>query len=416
MRRVTAAKRVLSVMEHYDIVIIGAGLAGSLAAIALAREGHRVALIGPRPAIADGRTTALMDQSIDYLKTLGVWDDVAPLTAPLVAIHIIDATKRLLRAPPVNFRAAEVGLEAFGHNIPNAPFLGILEKHEASLPTLERVPVAATVFDFGEVEVRVGLEDGRMLTADLIVGADGRRSAVREAADIDTFTWSYPQTAVVLNFAHELPHQEVSTEFHTGSGPFTQVPLPGDRSSLVWVQKPRDAEETLKLPLDVLSRTIEDQMESILGKVTAEGRPQSFPLSGMTARRFGKRRVMLVGEAAHAFPPIGAQGLNLSLRDVMTVAELVGSPTGRRLPADTGDRFDSRRRIDIVSRTASVDLLNRSLLSSFLPVQAMRAVGLQLLSSAGPLRGLLMREGIHPGSALQSIKESLRETFTRKTA
>lgn len=403
-------------MEHYDIVIIGAGLAGSLAAIALAREGHRVALIGPRAAIADARTTALMDQSIEYLKTLGLWDEIAPLTAPLVAIHIVDATKRLLRAPPVNFRAAEVGLEAFGYNIPNAPFLEILEKHEASLPTLERVPAPATVFDFGEVDVRVGLEDGRMLTADLIVGADGRRSAVREAADIDTLTWSYPQTAVVLNFAHELPHQEVSTEFHTVSGPFTQVPLPGDRSSLVWVQKPRDAEETLKLPLDVLSRTIEDRMQSILGKVTAEGKPQSFPLSGMTARRFGKGRVMLVGEAAHAFPPIGAQGLNLSLRDVMTVAELVGPPTGGRLPADAGDRFDSRRRIDIVSRTASVDLLNRSLLSSFLPVQAMRAVGLQLLSSAGPLRGLLMREGIHPGSALQSIKESLRETFTRKTA
>lgn len=403
-------------MDHYDVVIIGAGLAGSLAAIALAREGHRVALIGPRPAIADGRTTALMDQSIEYLKKLDLWNEVEPLTAPLVAIHIIDSTKRLLRAPPVNFRAAEVGLEAFGYNIPNAPFLEILEEHEASLPTLDRVPVAATVFDFGEVEVRVGLKDGRMLTADLIVGADGRRSAVREAADIDTLTWSYPQTAVVLNFAHELSHQEVSTEFHTESGPFTQVPLPGNRSSLVWVQKPREAEETLKLPIDMLSRTIEYRMQSILGKVTAEGRPQSFPLSGMTAQRFGKGRVILVGEAAHAFPPIGAQGLNLSLRDVMTVVELVGSPTGGRLPADTGDRFDSRRRLDILSRTASVDLLNRSLLSSFLPVQAMRAMGLHILSSAGPLRGLLMREGIHPGSALRNIKESLREKLTGKSA
>ncbi|HXV30086.1 MAG TPA: UbiH/UbiF family hydroxylase [Sinorhizobium sp.] len=403
-------------MDHYDTVIIGAGLAGSLAAIALAREGHRVALVGPRPAIADGRTTALMDQSIEYLKQLDLWDEVEPLTAPLVSIHIIDATKRLLRAPPVNFRAAEVGIEAFGYNIPNAPFLEILERHEASLPTLERVPVAATTFDFGEVEALVRLDDGRMVTADLIVGADGRRSAVREAAGIDTLTWSYPQAAVVLNFAHELPHHEVSTEFHTESGPFTQVPLPGNRSSLVWVQKPRDAEETLKLPMDILSRTIEDRMQSILGKVTAEGTPQSFPLSGMTAQRFGKGRVMLVGEAAHAFPPIGAQGLNLSLRDVMTVVELVGPPTGDRLPADTGDRFDSRRRLDIVSRTASVDLLNRSLLSSFLPIQAMRAAGLQLLSSAGPMRGLLMREGIHPGSALSSIKESLRKKFARKSA
>ncbi|ASY62891.1 2-octaprenyl-6-methoxyphenol hydroxylase [Sinorhizobium sojae CCBAU 05684] len=403
-------------MDHYDVVIIGAGLAGSLAAIALAREGHRVALVGPRPAIADGRTTALMDQSIEYLKQLELWSEVAPLTAPLVAIHIIDDTKRLLRAPPVNFRAAEVGLEAFGYNIPNAPFLEILERHQANLPTLERIAVAAEVFDFGDVQVRVGLEDGRMLTADLIVGADGRRSAVREAADIDTLTWSYPQAAVVLNFGHELPHQEVSTELHTPSGPFTQVPLPGNRSSLVWVQKPRDAEETLKLPTEVLSRTIEERLHSILGKVTAEGKPQSFPLSGMTAQRFGRGRVMLVGEAAHAFPPIGAQGLNLSLRDVMTVVELVGPPTVGRLPADAGDRFDRERRMDILSRTASVDLLNRSLLSSFLPVQAMRAVGLQLLSSAGPLRGLLMREGIHPGSALQSIRESLRETFTRKSA
>ncbi|MCA1493862.1 UbiH/UbiF family hydroxylase [Sinorhizobium alkalisoli] len=403
-------------MDHYDIVIIGAGLAGSLSAVALARHGHRVALVGPRPAIADGRTTALMDQSIEYLKELELWDEVAPLTAPLVAIHIIDDTRRLLRAPPVNFRAAEVGLEAFGYNIPNAPFLEILERCEASLPTLDRIAVAATVFDLGDVEARVGLGDGRMLTADLIVGADGRRSAVRQAADIDTLTWSYPQAAVVLNFAHELPHQDVSTEFHTPSGPFTQVPLPGNRSSLVWVQKPRDAEETVKLPLEVLSHTIEERLHSILGQVTAEGKPQSFPLSGMIARRFGKGRLMLVGEAAHAFPPIGAQGLNLSLRDVMTAVELVGPATEGRLPADAGDRFDRERRMDILSRTASVDLLNRSLLSSFLPVQAMRAVGLQLLSSAGPLRGLLMREGIHPGSALRSLKEGLRETFTRRSA
>ncbi|MCA1440232.1 UbiH/UbiF family hydroxylase [Ensifer sp. IC4062] len=403
-------------MDHYDIVIIGAGLAGSLAAIALARNGHRVALIGPKPAIADGRTTALMDQSIEYLKKLDLWNETVSLTAPLVAIHIIDGTRRLLRAPPVNFRAAEVGLDAFGYNIPNAPFLEILEKHEAGLPTLDRMPVAAKTFDFEEEGVRIGLDDGRTIIADLIIGADGRRSTVREAAGISVLTWSYPQTAIVLNFSHELPHYDVSTEFHTEAGPFTQVPLPGNRSSLVWVQKPRDAEETLKLAPDVLSRTIEDRLQSILGKVSAEGIPQSFPLSGMTARRFGKGRTMLVGEAAHAFPPIGAQGLNLSLRDVMTLVELVGSSTGSRLPAETGDRFDSRRRMDIVSRTASVDLLNRSLLSEFLPVQALRAIGLHLLSSAGPLRGLLMREGIHPGSAIHELKEGLREKIGRKSA
>ncbi|WEJ11570.1 UbiH/UbiF family hydroxylase [Sinorhizobium prairiense] len=403
-------------MDHYDIAIIGAGLAGSLAAIALAREGHRVALVGPRPAIADGRTTALMDQSIEYLRKLDLWDEVEPLTAPLVAIHILDGTRRLFRAPPVNFRASEVGLEAFGYNIPNAPFLEIVERHEAELPTLERATAAATRIDIDGAEIRIGLGDGRSITADLVVGADGRRSAVREAAGIGVRTWSYPQAAIVLNFSHELPHQDVSTEFHTECGPFTQVPLPGNRSSLVWVRKPRDAEEMLTLAPDILSRTIEDRMQSILGKVTTEGMPQSFPLSGLSARRFGKGRVLLVGEAAHAFPPIGAQGLNLSLRDIMTLVDLVGRPTGSRLPADTGDHFDGRRRADILSRTASVDLLNRSLLSNFLPVQALRAAGLHLLSSAGPLRGLLMREGIHPGSALQAFKEGLREQIRRKSA
>ncbi len=402
-------------MDHYDIAIIGAGLAGSLAAIALAREGHRVALVGPRPAIVDGRTTALMDQSIEYLKKLDLWGEVEPLTAPLVAIRILDGTTRLFRAPPVNFRASEVGLDAFGYNIPNAPFLEILERHEAGLPTLERATAAATRFDIDGAEVRIGLGDDRSITADLVVGADGRRSAVREAAGIGVRTWSYPQAAIVLNFSHELPHQDVSTEFHTEGGPFTQVPLPGNRSSLVWVRKPRDAEQTLTLAPDVLSRTIEDRMQSILGKVRRREcriisafRPfrPSFRQGPHPARR----------RSRPCLSPIGAQGLNLSLRDIMTLVDLIGRPTGSRLPADTGDRFDGRRRADILSRTASVDLLNRSLLSNFLPVQALRAAGLHLLSSAGPLRGLLMREGIHPGSALQAFKEGLREQIRRKSA
>ncbi len=403
-------------MDHYDIAVVGAGLAGSLAAIALADSGYRVALIGPEPQSTDGRTTALMDQSIDYLKKLGLWDQVEPLTAPLSTMRILDGTNRLLRAPTVNFRASEVGLTAFGYNIPNAPFLDILRQRAGETETLDRMAMSAVSFDIGDDRVRITLEGGTDITADLVVGADGRRSPVREAAKIAVSNWSYPQSAVVLNFAHELPHQDTSTEFHTESGPFTQVPLPGNRSSLVWVRKPEDAAATLALDLETLSRAVEDRMQSILGKVTVEARPQSFPLSGMSAHRFGKGRVTLVGEAAHAFPPIGAQGLNLSLRDAMTLVDLIGAPSGGSLPADIGDRFDSRRRPDILSRTASVDLLNRSLLSGFLPVQALRAVGLHILSAAGPLRSLLMREGVHPGSAFHALKDGLREKIGRKSA
>lgn len=403
-------------MDHYDIAVVGAGLAGSLAAIALAEAGYRVALIGPEPASSDGRTTALMDQSIEYLKTLNLWDKVQPVTAPLSTMRILDGTNRLLRAPTVNFRASEVGLAAFGYNIPNAPFLDILRQRALETATLDRLTMSAVDFDLSDDKARISLDDGREITADLLVGADGRRSPVREAAKIAVSTWSYPQTAVVLNFAHELPHQDTSTEFHTESGPFTQVPLPGNRSSLVWVRKPEDAANTLALDLPSLSRAVENRMQSILGKVTVEAAPQSFPLSGMSARRFGKGRVALVGEAAHAFPPIGAQGLNLSLRDAMTLVDLIGAKTDDNLQGDIGDRFDSRRRPDIVSRTASVDLLNRSLLSSFLPVQALRAVGLHILSAAGPLRSLLMREGVHPGSAFHALKDGLREKIGRKSA
>jgi len=154
-------------------------------------------------------------------------------------------------------------------------------------------------------------------------------------------------------------------------------------------------------------------MQSMLGKVSVEGRAQSFPLSGMTADRFGKGRFALVGEAAHAFPPIGAQGLNLSLRDIMALRDLLKD---RAQDAAIGERFDRRRQADIRSRTLSVDLLNRSLLSDFLPVQFLRSAGLHLLSALGPLRNVVMREGIEPLGSLKALREGLRERVARKQA
>jgi len=401
-------------MEHFEIAVVGAGLAGSLAALAFADTGRSVALIAPAAGKADGRTTALMDQSLELVRNLGIWQAIAPLAAPLSSMRIIDGTNRLLRAPTVTFHAAEVGLEAFGYNIPNAPFLALLDKEAEKRPSLTRIVASLSQIDFATERSILTLDDGRMVGAGLVVGADGRKSGVRAAAGIDVRNWSYPQSAVVLNFAHQAAHQNISTEFHTPHGPFTQVPLPGGlRSSLVWVQKPEDAETTLALSSEALALAVEQRMQSMLGKVTVEGMPQSFPLSGMAAKSFGKGRVVLIGEAAHAFPPIGAQGLNLSLRDIMAALSLLGSSP---IPGDFGVRYDRKRRADILSRTVSVDLLNRSLLSDFLPVQMLRAAGLQALASLAPLRNLMMREGIHPGSALQSLRSTLREKISRKSA
>nr|WP_314094919.1 UbiH/UbiF family hydroxylase [uncultured Shinella sp.] len=402
-------------MKEFDIAIVGAGLAGSLAALALADSGLSVALIAPPARAGDGRTTALMDQSIAFLKVLGLWDDIAPHAAALETMQILDGTVRLLRAPPVAFRASEVELAAFGYNIPNAPFIDVLDARIAANGNIVRLPngvTAATAFENG---VELALDDGERVLARLVVGADGRKSKIRESAGIGVRSWSYPQSALVLNFSHDRPHGNVSTEFHTESGPFTQVPLPGQRSSLVWVLPPKEAARLRDLPDAELSQAVETRMQSMLGKVTVEGGAQSFPLSGMTADRFGKGRVVLVGEAAHAFPPIGAQGLNLSLRDIMALKELLKGAE----PADydgIGERFDRKRQADVRSRTVSVDLLNRSLLSDFLPVQFLRSAGLHLLSALGPLRSIVMREGIEPGGSLKAFRDTLRERVARKQA
>jgi 2-octaprenyl-6-methoxyphenol hydroxylase len=182
------------------------------------------------------------------------------------------------------------------------------------------------------------------------------------------------------------------------------------------VVTPETAERLLALPLEQLSLEVERRMQSILGKVTVEAGAQSWPLSSLMAKRFGKGRIALVGEAAHAFPPIGAQGLNLSLRDVMTLVDLVGNADGRDIAADTGDRFERRRRPDIMTRTFGVDLLNRSLLSDFLPMQLARAGGLHLLSGIGPLRNLLMREGVEPGRGFRDLLRTFKPSSHRKQA
>ena len=400
-------------MREFDIAVVGGGLAGSIAAVALSRGGRRVALIAPQAGSRDQRTTALMDQSLRMMERLGLWDAVRASAAPLSTMQIIDGTKRLLRAPVVAFRSAEIGLEAFGYNMPNSALMDVLSAAVSAEPNITAFANAAETITIGADNVEIRLDDGEEIVADFVVGADGRKSPVRTAAGVGVKTWSYPQTAVVLNFGHSVPHRNTSTEFHGESGPFTQVPLPGERSSLVWVVEPSEAERLLTMSVEELSRAVETRMQSMLGKVSVEDGVQAWPLSGMTAHRYGKGRAAFIGEAGHAFPPIGAQGLNLSLRDVAALEEILCDRSGRPIPADAGERFDRKRRADIISRTASVDLLNRSLLSSLLPVQLLRATGLQVLSSVAPLRHMVMQEGVAPGRSLRSLPQYLREKIRR---
>lgn len=403
-------------MSKFEVAVIGGGLAGMIAAVALARGGRNVALVAPPSPKEDRRTTALMDQSIRFLDRLTLWEKLRPAAAPLTCMRIIDGTNRLLRAPTTTFRSAEVGLDAFGYNFPNKALMDVLEAAVAAEGNITRFTDMAETIGIAPESVTITLAGGEEISADFAIGADGRKSKLRETVGIDVRTWSYPQSAMVLNFAHTLPHQNISTEFHTEHGPFTQVPLPGNRSSLVWVQNPSDAAARVELSLAELGNVVEERMQSLLGKVTVEEGVQIWPLSGMMAHRFGKGRIALIGEAAHVFPPIGAQGLNLSLRDIMALTDLLCARAELPVAADAGTSFDRKRRADIMTRTASVDLLNRSLLSDFLPVQVLRAAGLHVLSVVPPLRNIVMREGIEPGRGLRDIPDAIKERLSRKKA
>jgi len=314
-------------------------------------------------------------------------------------MRIVDATARLIRAPEVQFVAAEIGLDAFGHNIENRHLVAALEERAQTLGSLTRIEDDAVSVETGDSGASVSLNDGGTVTARLVVGADGRRSLCRASAGIESRGRSYPQTALTFNLAHARPHRDTSTEFHTEAGPFTLVPLPGDRSSLVCVTDPHDAEQLQSLDDAALNAEIERRSHSLLGKISVEPGRGVFPLAVETVRSFGLNRIALVGEAAHLVPPIGAQGLNLGLRDAATISELV--VTARRDGGDIGDdsllsRYDALRRADVQSRTLAVDLLNRTLLSDFLPTQSVRGLGLYLLDRIGPLRRAAMREGVAP--------------------
>ncbi|HML08829.1 MAG TPA: UbiH/UbiF family hydroxylase [Xanthobacteraceae bacterium] len=382
-----------------EVAVVGGGPAGLVSAIALKAAGVDTLLIAIPPK-DDHRTTALLAGSVTALATLGAWQACVAHAAPLKEIRIIDDTRRLIRAPEVAFSAAEIGLDAFGCNIENRHLLAALYAYAAQLK-LPRIDAAASAIASDAAGVTIKLADGEA-RVQLAVGADGRRSLCRVAADIAADRRSYPQTALTLNLAHARPHRDASTEFHTESGPFTLVPLPGRRSSLVCVLDPARAAELYAKPDAELSAEIERRAHSLLGALRVEPGRGIFPLAVQTARCFARERIALVGEAAHVVPPIGAQGLNLGLRDAATLAEFVADARRQGLDLGSPDllaRYDARRRVDVMSRRIAVDVLNRSLLTDFIPAQGARGLLLHLVDRVGPLRRALMREGVMPSAS-----------------
>ncbi|WP_045836183.1 FAD-dependent monooxygenase [Hyphomicrobium sp. 99] len=387
--------------DIFDIAVVGAGPAGLITGLSCAASGLRTAVIGPPSGSTDARTSALFGGSIDLLKAVGVWPELVEQSAPISGIRIVDGSGRWLAAPEVLFRASEVGIAAFGYNVPNAALTRVLEG--MSRGRLSRV-ICEGVRRFEPRGDHIALSDGagHEIRARLVVAADGRNSSARQFAGIDVSTWSYPQSAIVTTFEHQRPHRGISTELHRRAGPLTVVPGKDGVSHLVWVDTPDEAARLLALDDKAFGQALNSELKGHLGTLSGFSPRQSFRLSGQTARTLGKNRVVLVGEAAHVIPPIGAQGLNLSFRDAATVAEVAAGAKhdGSDIGGDaTLARYENARRTDISTRVFAVDLLNRSLFTNLPGIGLVRGLGLFALATSPALRVQIMREGFMPSAS-----------------
>lgn len=390
-------------MSTFDCIVAGAGPAGLAAACLLAVEGRRTALAAQAPGdSADPRTVALMTPSIRMLEHLGVWPDgLKPATQPLKKLRLVDDTGSALQAPAITFDPAELGEDAFGWNVPLALLIPALHRRACDLGvTMLRADVVAARPAADHVRLMLG--DGSAHEARVVLAADGRHSILREAAGIKVNRWAYEQMALATSFDHSGPHDGISTEYHKQAGPFTTVPLPGNRSALVWMERPARATHLMALSDRDLAAEIQVCTHGELGRVSGIGPRRLFPMEGLVARDFARNRIILVGEAAHVVPPIGAQGLNMSLRDAAQAADLMegeDDPGSEDILRD----YDALRRRDVQPRQQVIDLMNRSLLSHQVLLEGGRAIGLGLIARFGPLRRAVMGYGLAPSAGLPRI-------------
>lgn len=397
--------------EHFDASVVGAGPAGIAASLALAHVGATVALVGPPPpkthtARPETRTAALLTSSVDFLKRLNVWSALAPHAAPLKAIRIIDASRSLLRSQDITFEAQELGLDAFGYNIANTVLSEVL--YARAQEVVARVePETIETVSIENSTARLTLSDGTRLSVRLVVGADGRNSLCRKAAGIGTDLSHCDQAAIASSFRHTEPHEGVSTEIHREGGSVTSVPTPDPLiSSLIWVGGTTEIEALIACDEEGFAAKLQERLGDALGSVSDPGPRAAFPVVGLSAKTLAANRTALVGEAAHILPPIGAQGLNLGLRDTGALADCVADATRHGRDPGSADVLASyvrARQLDVMSRAIGVDFLNRSLLTGLLPVQAARGAVLAGLNAFAPLRRLVMRAGLTPPASLPSL-------------
>jgi 2-octaprenyl-6-methoxyphenol hydroxylase len=393
-----------------DVLVAGGGVAGLTAAAAFATAGFTVACVDPVPPVtsagaegSDLRSTAFLQPAIDLLDRAGLWARLAPHAAPLRVMRIVDAggPDGAIRET-ADFEARELGADAFGWNLPN----WLLRRE--MLARLEELPGATLRMGLRVDRVTprtdaaiVAVSDGSQVRAALVVAADGRDSAVREALGIGARRWGYGQKALVFTVTHTAPHDDVSTEIHRSGGPFTLVPLPdvdgAHASAVVWMEEGPTAAALAAMPVAEFEAALNARACGLLGELRLASPRRLWPIVAQLATRLDGPRTALVAEAAHVVPPIGAQGLNMSLADIATLLELcraAGSAGADIGAPDLLARYHRARHGDLMLRIAGLDALNRAAMAGAQPLRDLRRAGLRALHGVGPLRRAAMRLGL----------------------
>jgi 2-octaprenyl-6-methoxyphenol hydroxylase len=388
-----------------DILISGGGVAGLAAAAAFGSAGFGVLLVDPVPPVteaadpaADLRTTAFLQPAVATLAAAGLWDRLAPHAAPLQVMRIAEAGPGGL-AQTRDFVASDISDQPFGWNLPNWLLRREMVARLGDLPGVTFRPGTGTAAVLTrEGEARVTLTDGSRVAARLLVAADGRDSPVRRALGIGVRTIRYGQKALVFAVTHPVPHDGVSTEIHRAGGPFTLVPLP-DRdgrpaSAVVWMERAAEADRLAALPDDAFAAAASERSCHVLGPLVPVTRRAVWPILTQLADRMAGERTALVAEAAHVVPPIGAQGLNMSLADIAALLDLAGGDPGA---AAALAAYHRRRHPDVLMRVTGIDLLNRASMAGAAPWRQMRGTLMGLMHDVAPLRRGLMRLGLGAG-------------------
>lgn len=391
--------------QNFDIVVSGGGIAGLSAAAAFGSKGYSVLCVDPAPPIvaeedpqSDLRSTAFLQPSIRVLEEAGLWQRFSDHAMPLQVMRIVDAGGELPE-PRVShdFDAADISSHPFGWNLPNWLLKRECVAHLAELPNVTFRPgIATNNLTPRESAALVGLSDGTQVAAKLLIAADGRNSPMRKALGIGVRTTRFGQKALAFAVSHPEPHDNVSTEIHRSGGPFTFVPLP-DRngqpcSAIVWMETGPEIARLAALPVDEFEAEMTQRSCKIHGPLKLISRRTVWPIISQIAERFYGQRTALMAEAAHVVPPIGAQGLNMSLADLGVLLDL-STPDTLGQPSMLS-AYQRKRYPDVALRVAGVGLLNRASMISAQPMRDARARMLDMMYSASPIRRTLMQLGI----------------------